>query len=82
MMQAAMEAESFLTNSTATSREAHDATEAAEESSARASKGMTAAQAWNLYTSHALSAWNARTYEFAAVSYPSSNSILSWVDFV
>ena len=26
------------------------------------------AQAWNLYTSHTLSTWNARTYEFAAVS--------------
>ncbi len=30
---------------------------------------MTKAQAWNLYTTHMLSTWNARTYEFAAVSY-------------
>ena len=29
--------------------------------------GMTPAQAWNLYVSHALSTWNVRTYEFAAV---------------
>ena len=26
-------------------------------------------QAWNLYTSHLLSTWNARAYEFAAVSF-------------
>lgn len=31
-------------------------------------KGMTGRQAWNLYTTHFLSTWNARTYEFAAVS--------------
>jgi iron-regulated transporter 1 len=31
-------------------------------------EGMTRSQAWNLYTSHFLSTWNARTYEFAAVS--------------
>ena len=29
--------------------------------------GMTRKQALNLYTSHLLSTWNARTYEFAAV---------------
>ena len=38
-----------------------DATNAQDE-------GMTRSQAWNLYTSHFLSTWNARTYEFAAVS--------------
>lgn len=31
-------------------------------------EGMSSSQAWNLYTSHFLSTWNARTYEFAAVS--------------
>lgn len=31
--------------------------------------GMTTAQARNLYTSHFLSTWNVRTYEFAAVSF-------------
>lgn len=30
---------------------------------------MTRSQAWNLYTSHFLSTWNVRTYEFAAVSF-------------
>lgn len=30
--------------------------------------GMTRSQAFNLYTSHFLSTWNVRTYEFAAVS--------------
>lgn len=30
--------------------------------------GLTTSQAWNLYTSHFLSTWNVRTYEFAAVS--------------
>lgn len=30
-------------------------------------RGMAPAQAWNLYVSHALSTWNVRTYEFAAV---------------
>ncbi len=30
--------------------------------------GMTRSQAVNLYTSHFLSTWNVRTYEFAAVS--------------
>jgi iron-regulated transporter 1 len=30
--------------------------------------GMTRPQAFNLYTSHLLSTWNIRTYEFAAVS--------------
>ena len=30
--------------------------------------GMTRPQAFNLYTSHFLSTWNIRTYEFAAVS--------------
>jgi iron-regulated transporter 1 len=29
---------------------------------------MTGSQAFNLYTSHLLSTWNIRTYEFAAVS--------------
>lgn len=29
--------------------------------------GMSRAQAYNLYTSHFLSTWNIRTYEFAAV---------------
>jgi iron-regulated transporter 1 len=29
--------------------------------------GMTRSQAFNLYTSHFLSTWNIRTYEFAAV---------------
>jgi iron-regulated transporter 1 len=29
--------------------------------------GMTKSQAFNLYTSHFLSTWNVRTYEFAAV---------------
>lgn len=29
---------------------------------------LSRSQAWNLYTSHMLSTWNARTYEFAAVS--------------
>jgi solute carrier family 40 (iron-regulated transporter), member 1 len=29
---------------------------------------MTRSQAFNLYTSHLLSTWNIRTYEFAAVS--------------
>ena len=32
-------------------------------------EGMTRRQALNLYTSHLLSTWNARTYEFAAVKY-------------
>lgn len=31
---------------------------------------MTRSQAWNLYTTHFLSTWNVRTYEFAAVSGP------------
>lgn len=31
------------------------------------SSGLTRSQAWNLYVSHALSTWNARGYEFAAV---------------
>jgi hypothetical protein len=30
--------------------------------------GMTSSQALNLYTTHFLSTWNVRTYEFAAVS--------------
>lgn len=30
--------------------------------------GMSRSQAYNLYTSHFLSTWNVRTYEFAAVS--------------
>jgi len=30
--------------------------------------GMSRTQAYNLYTSHFLSTWNVRTYEFAAVS--------------
>lgn len=38
--------------------------DAAEEESA----GLTTSQARDLYTSHFLSTWNARTYEFAAVS--------------
>lgn len=35
---------------------------------ANANKGITRKQALNLYTSHLLSTWNARIYEFAAVS--------------
>jgi iron-regulated transporter 1 len=31
--------------------------------------GMTNSQAYNLYTSHFLSTWNVRTYEFAVVSF-------------
>jgi iron-regulated transporter 1 len=30
--------------------------------------GMARSQAFNLYTSHLLSTWNIRSYEFAAVS--------------
>jgi iron-regulated transporter 1 len=30
--------------------------------------GMTRSQAFNLYTTHFLSTWNVRSYEFAAVS--------------
>lgn len=33
-------------------------------------ESMTKTQAWNLYTTHMLTTWNARTYEFAAVSQP------------
>jgi iron-regulated transporter 1 len=36
--------------------------------------GMARSQAFNLYTSHFLSTWNVRTYEFAAVSAESGNS--------
>jgi iron-regulated transporter 1 len=36
------------------------------------SESLSRSQAWNLYTSHLLSTWNARTYEFAAVSLSSS----------
>jgi len=36
-----------------------------DESASRG--GMTRYQAYNLYTSHILSTWNARQYEFAAV---------------
>lgn len=32
--------------------------------------GLTRGQAFNLYLSHALSTWNARGYEFAAVGIP------------
>jgi hypothetical protein len=35
---------------------------------AHSQAGMTREQAASLYISHALSTWNARTYEFAAVS--------------
>lgn len=35
---------------------------------------MSKSQAWNLYTSHLLSTWNMRTYEFAAVRSPKVNS--------
>ncbi|KAH7026507.1 uncharacterized protein B0I36DRAFT_366064 [Microdochium trichocladiopsis] len=55
--------------------------------------GLTRPQAWNLYLSHALSTWNARGYEFAAVLFTAaamiiiyfamimfSSSIGSWVD--
>ncbi|KAI9876617.1 MAG: hypothetical protein M1830_006054 [Pleopsidium flavum] len=33
---------------------------------------MTKTQAWNLYTTHMLSTWNARTYEFAAILFTAS----------
>jgi hypothetical protein len=33
------------------------------------SPSLTTAQARSLYASHALSTWNARSYEFAAVSH-------------
>lgn len=36
--------------------------------------GMTRSQALSLYTSHLLSTWNIRTYEFAAVSAGSGDS--------
>ena len=39
-----------------------------EPSSNTGANGMTRSQAHNLYTSHFLSTWNVRTYEFAAVS--------------
>jgi iron-regulated transporter 1 len=40
------------------------------------SKQMTKSQAINLYTSHLLSTWNVRTYEFAAVSVESQRDSL------
>ncbi|MCJ1357628.1 MAG: hypothetical protein MMC33_007624 [Icmadophila ericetorum] len=33
---------------------------------------LTKVQAWNLYMSHTLSTWNARTYEFAAILFTAS----------
>ncbi|KAI9730582.1 MAG: hypothetical protein M1834_005823 [Cirrosporium novae-zelandiae] len=33
---------------------------------------LSRGQAWNLYTSHFLSTWNARTYEFAAILFTAS----------
>lgn len=41
---------------------------ASDESPIAVTVGMTKKQALDLYTSHLLSTWNARTYEFAAVS--------------
>lgn len=38
-----------------------------DESLATAASSMTRSQAISLYTSHLLSTWNARTYEFSAV---------------
>lgn len=69
----AVEAEAFITvnpnisraNQAADNEDDNDGLEAISRSAA--SSGMTTTQAWNLYTSHFLSAWNARTYEFAAV---------------
>lgn len=42
------------------------------------STSLTGYGAWNLYISHALSTWNVRTYEFAAVGLPFSPSPSSW----
>lgn len=39
----------------------------ADDNENTVSGSMTRAQVWNLYTTHILSTWNARTYEFAAV---------------
>jgi solute carrier family 40 (iron-regulated transporter), member 1 len=43
-------------------------TQVSETSLAIEPNGMTRSQAFNLYTSHILSTWNVRQYEFAAVS--------------
>lgn len=42
------------------------------------SSSLTRHGAWNLYISHALSTWNVRTYEFAAVGLPFSLSPSGW----
>jgi len=34
---------------------------------------LSKAQAWNLYTSHALSTWNARTFEFAVILFTAAS---------
>jgi iron-regulated transporter 1 len=38
-----------------------------DEANQNEPNGLTRSQAFNLYTSHFLSTWNVRTYEFAAV---------------
>lgn len=40
---------------------------------------LTRLGAWNLYISHALSTWNIRTYEFAAVSLHSCSLLLAYI---
>ena len=42
------------------------------------SRGLNQAQARNLYTTHLLSTWNARTYEFAAVRNTCARCILQY----
>ena len=58
----------------------------ADEQTPRLSEtgSMTRSQAWNLYTSHFLSTWNIRTYEYSAVSIfpalPNEKSITELTD--
>lgn len=49
------------------SEDDQDLTTEPEQDDRGAQSELTPSQAWNLYVSHALSTWNARGYEFAAV---------------
>ena len=51
-----------------TSSSLHDETSSYSFDSPESTR-LTASQAWNLYASHLLSMWNARTYEFAVVRF-------------
>lgn len=74
-----MELEHINNATTSLSSPSNEPSTTSDDESVSGSHGLSKSQAWNLYASHFLSTWNARTYEFAAVRAWSAGLFIAWL---